>query len=67
MDALKGADGAEATKMFLEGMIEHHKGAVAMAETELAQGTKPDAKNLAQTVIDAQNAEIQEMEELLAS
>jgi uncharacterized protein (DUF305 family) len=32
LDALKAANGAEATKLFLEGMIEHHQGAVEMAK-----------------------------------
>jgi uncharacterized protein (DUF305 family) len=67
MDALKAADGAEASKLFLAGMIKHHQGAVAMAQTELAEGTNPDAKKLAQAIIDAQNAEIEEMKKLGAS
>jgi uncharacterized protein (DUF305 family) len=48
-------------------MIEHHTGAVQMAETELASGRNTDAKKLAQAIIDAQRAEITEMNTLLTS
>jgi len=64
MDALKNATGAEATQLFLDGMIKHHTGAIAMARTELEKGTNPDAKKLAQTIIDTQEAEITEMKRL---
>lgn len=64
MDALKSANGADATKLFLDGMIKHHTGAIAMAETELKQGSNPDAKKLAQAIVDAQKAEITEMKQL---
>jgi len=67
MDALRAANGAEATKLFLSGMVEHHQGAVAMAKTELADGENPDAKKLAQAVMDTQTAEIEEMKKLGAS
>lgn len=65
MDALKRAAGPQATKLFLTGMIKHHQGAVAMAETELVEGQNPAAKALAQEIITAQNAEITEMTTLL--
>ncbi|HET9873663.1 MAG TPA: DUF305 domain-containing protein [Propionibacteriaceae bacterium] len=67
LDALEAADGAEATKLFLEGMIEHHQGAVEMAKTQIAKGANPDAKRRAQAIVDAQNAEIVQMHGLLAS
>ena len=51
--------------LFLEMMIEHHQGAVAMARDELAKGTNPEAKKLAQAVIDGQSAEIAEMRSAL--
>ena len=51
---------------FLAMMIAHHQGAVDMAETELADGENPEARELAQAIIDAQEAEIAEMQELLA-
>ncbi|WGX98952.1 DUF305 domain-containing protein [Nocardioides sp. L-11A] len=63
--ALETAGGAEASRLFLEQMIVHHEGAVAMARTEVADGRNPDAVRLARTIIDAQTAEIQEMNDLL--
>jgi uncharacterized protein (DUF305 family) len=65
--ALEAADGPTASTLFLEGMIAHHQGAVEMAEAELADGVDPKARELAQEIIDAQEAEIAEMQELLAA
>ncbi|MCK0439365.1 DUF305 domain-containing protein [Gordonia alkaliphila] len=67
MQALKDATGVEASRLFLEGMIEHHEGAVDMANDELKDGVNPDAKALAQQVITTQNAEIETMRGLLTS
>lgn len=65
MTSLEEASGAEFDEMFLTMMIEHHEGAIAMAETELEDGQNADAKELAQTIIDAQQAEIEEMQGIL--
>ncbi|MEV1295925.1 DUF305 domain-containing protein [Pseudonocardia sp. NPDC049635] len=65
MAQLEQANGAEFDRMFLEMMIAHHEGAVQMAQAELANGVNPEAKALAQQIIDAQEAEIAEMRELL--
>jgi len=62
---LEAAKGAEFDKMWLDMMIKHHQGAVDMAKTELTQGSNADAKALAQKIIDAQQAEITEMQGLL--
>lgn len=67
MQQLGQARGAAFDKMFLQMMIAHHKGAVQMAQTELASGQNPQAKTLAQNIIDAQQAEITEMQQLLTS
>ena len=64
-DALTAATGAEFDRLFLIAMIEHHRGAVAMAETELAAGRNDDAVALAESIRDSQAAEIAEMEQLL--
>ena len=66
MAALEAASGAELDRMFLEMMIEHHRGAIDMAEQEIEDGEAPEAKELARNIIDAQTAEIDEMEALLA-
>lgn len=67
MTALDGAKGTDFARLYLSGMVEHHRGAVAMAETELTAGTNPEATQLAQSIIDSQNAEIATMTTLLAS
>lgn len=65
MTMLKGADGPTASRMFLEQMIQHHQGAVKMAETALEGAKNPDVRQLAQQVIDDQTAEIATMQDLL--
>ena len=66
MAALEAASGAEFDRMWLEMMIAHHRGAVEMARTEIAEGRNPDAVALAGEIADSQAAEIEEMETLLA-
>lgn len=66
MAALEKASGPDASRLFLEQMIQHHEGAIAMAKTELDQGQNPDALALAQRIVDAQTAEIAEMKAMLA-
>jgi uncharacterized protein (DUF305 family) len=65
MTALDDATGDEFDRMFLELMIDHHDGAIAMSQTELSEGANEEAKELAQEIIDAQQAEIDHMRELL--
>ncbi len=66
MSRLKQATGAEFDRLFLEGMIRHHEGAVAMAQTELSEGKFAEAKDLARRIVETQQAEIAEMRSLLA-
>ena len=65
MRALTQASGAGFDQMWLEMMIEHHEGAIDMAQTELADGENAAAKSLAHDIIDAQQAEITTMKGLL--
>ena len=65
MQQLGQASGAAFDRMFLQMMISHHQGAVMMAKTELNDGQNPDARQLAQRIIDAQQHEITEMRTLL--
>ncbi|MEV6555677.1 DUF305 domain-containing protein [Nocardia sp. NPDC051756] len=65
MTALQAASGPDFDRQWLTMMIEHHTGAVAMAETELADGTNAESKTLARTIIDSQRAEIDTMRGLL--
>jgi len=61
MEQLSKATGAAFDRMWLQMMVKHHQGAVAMSQTELATGTNPDAKQLAQAIIDSQTKEITTM------
>ncbi|MBU1176616.1 MAG: DUF305 domain-containing protein [Alphaproteobacteria bacterium] len=51
---------------FICGMIPHHQGAIDMAKAVLDYGDDPWVKQLAQTIIDAQTAEIAAMRDWLA-
>ncbi|HWI32465.1 MAG TPA: DUF305 domain-containing protein, partial [Microbacterium sp.] len=65
MDALDDATGTDASRLFLEQMIQHHEGAIDMAQEEVDNGQNLDAIQLARTIIDTQTAEIATMEEIL--
>jgi uncharacterized protein (DUF305 family) len=67
MQQLEQARGADFDRMFLQMMTAHHEGAVEMARTELAGGRNPEAKALAQKIIDEQQAEIATMANLLST
>ncbi|MCR8670232.1 DUF305 domain-containing protein [Agrococcus sp. HG114] len=66
MGALEAAEGAEASRLFLEQMVMHHEGAIEMAEAEVESGLNPEAVALAEQVVADQSAEIDTMQELLA-
>lgn len=65
MAALRNASGAEFDRLWLEGMIRHHEGAIAMADKVLANGTDPATKALATNVKKTQQAEIDQMRAML--
>ena len=65
MTDLGKASGSGFDRMWLQSMTRHHEGAVDMAKTELDKGTNPDAKKLAQSIIDSQSTEINEMKSIL--
>jgi len=48
-------------KHFIEQMIPHHDGAIAMANLALQKAKRPEIKTLATAIITAQTAEIQSM------
>jgi uncharacterized protein (DUF305 family) len=69
-DELTGLDQASDPSfqsMWLRMMIRHHQGAIAMAKTELGDGENETARKLAQSIIDGQQAEIDQMNQLLRS
>ncbi|MET3949215.1 DUF305 domain-containing protein [Arthrobacter sp. UYEF36] len=67
MKQLDVAQGTEAAKLFLTQMVAHHQGAVIMARTEMSQGKNADAVQLSKDIVTAQEAEIKEMQDLLAT
>ncbi|WP_394261162.1 DUF305 domain-containing protein [Moraxella boevrei] len=62
---LAGAVGNDADMAFIQTMLPHHKGALAMAQVQLKYGTDPKMRNLADNIIMNQIAEIQVMENWL--
>lgn len=69
MTELKNANAAEFDRLFLTGMIQHHKGALVMVDELFnSAGTGQDAElfNFATDVDSGQRAEIKTMETLLA-
>lgn len=66
MTELTGLSGAAFDKMWLQMMVEHHQGAITMANDELKNGTNADAKKMAEAIIAAQQGEIATMNGMLA-
>lgn len=65
MEELAASEGEEFETLFLELMIEHHEGAVDMAETVLEEGTAPEAQQLAEEIERTQEEEIERMHTML--
>lgn len=68
MDALKKAKGAEFDRLFLEGMIQHHKGALVMVKELFdtgGAGQNAELFNFATDVDSGQRVEINIMQTLL--
>ncbi|BBY16975.1 DUF305 domain-containing protein [Mycolicibacterium litorale] len=65
MAALQNAQGAEASRLFLTQMIEHHKGAITMARQEIDNGQFPAAVDMARNIVSSQQAEIDRMQAML--
>lgn len=62
--ALASATGAEFDRLFLEGMIKHHEGAIDMAQMVLAS-ENDEVRALGEQIVETQQAEIARMQELL--
>jgi uncharacterized protein (DUF305 family) len=52
---------AEVDRVFIEMMIPHHQGANEMAEMALQRAESPEVRELAQSIIDEQTREIEQM------
>lgn len=48
---------------FIDGMTPHHQGAVEMAKEAINKSQRPEIKKLAQSIISAQNVEINQMKQ----
>lgn len=62
LETLKGKD---FDTLWLQSMISHHQGAIEMAKVEVEAGTNPEMTALARSIITAQQAEIDQMKQLL--
>jgi uncharacterized protein (DUF305 family) len=67
MDALDSASPADAGKLFLQQMVEHHTSAVDMAKTEVDKGKSTDAVAMAKSIVSSQTEQINQMKDMLAS
>ncbi|MFC7493928.1 MULTISPECIES: DUF305 domain-containing protein [unclassified Nocardioides] len=65
MDMLQHASDGEFQDTWLEMMIDHHEGAVEMAQAEQEEGAFADAVELAGSIESSQQEEIEQMEQLL--
>jgi uncharacterized protein (DUF305 family) len=64
MAELADASGAAFDRMWVRMMIEHHRGAVEMAERVIDAGSSAEVERLARDVVRVQTAEIAELERL---
>ena len=65
MKMLGGSSGTAFDRQFLTMMTAHHNGAIAMAKTELDKGQYKPAKDLATSIRDGQQREVDEMASIL--
>ncbi len=63
LEALKGP---EFDRLWLTSMIAHHQGAIEMANVEIADGGNADMVGMARGIVAAQQAEIDQMNGMLA-
>jgi uncharacterized protein (DUF305 family) len=65
MADLQNAQGPDAGRLFLTLMIEHHEGAITMAQKEIDNGAFPAAVDMARNIVSSQQQEIATMREIL--
>ncbi len=63
---LKSAKGKTFDKLFLQGMIAHHEGAIQMAKM-IEKSDNPEIKALHDAIVKTQSAEINQMKAMLSS
>ena len=64
---LQSLNGQEFDTLWLQSMVEHGQGAVTLAEAEIPRGTNVDAVATARRMVDSQQAQIGQMQQLLAA
>jgi uncharacterized protein (DUF305 family) len=67
LEMLSGLSGPSFDLLWLQMMVKHHQGAIAMATAVLATTQDPTVRTLAQNVISSQTAEIAKMKEIQAN
>jgi len=67
MDDLEAATGQEAGDLFLTQMIEHHEGAIEMADDVIDDGRHPDVRALGESIVASQAEEIERMRAMIES
>ncbi|WP_414171769.1 DUF305 domain-containing protein [Clavibacter tessellarius] len=67
LQAVRSASGADAGRLFLQGMIAQHEAAIAMADGEAQLGTSTDALDIAGAMRSSQEEQLTKMRALLAS
>lgn len=65
LNQLRAAQGVEADAIFMQLMIRHHRSGVMMAEAAVEQAKTKVVRNLAQGMAEAQQVEIEYMQQLL--
>lgn len=65
MQVMSEVSGAEFDQMFLSMMVTYHEGAVAMAQQEISDGKYAPAITMAQSIVDSQTTEIDQMKQLM--
>ncbi len=58
-----GMKDSEFDMRFIDGMIEHHEGAIDMANQALKSSDRPEIKNMANDIIKAQSDEITQLKQ----
>ena len=64
LEMLRVTTGADFDRLFLEGMIKHHEGAIDMAEM-INDSRNPEVAKLGKAIIESQSSEIAAMKALL--
>jgi len=67
LEALRAASGADAARLFLQGMIARHQAAIELADGESQLGTSSEALELAATMSSTQGEQLTRMQALLGS